>query len=548
MPDEPVTAQTASVGAVPLAAALHSPGTNGQYPHTDDTPPIRSFDELDPDVQCQYLLDIDDIEEWWTPRCLNMLGRCRPILYLWMRLKVHARKFGIKGAELEASVDAWIGAQTPEAPQEPDPAPRTRSQARMPFVDTHAWRNDLVYTLHGEPKQTAANISLLLEHHPYWQDRLWFDLIRGRAMQDDTALSDDHITEVMRWLQVAERLPTTMHKLVERCVVATCHKHPRDLLQTLLLALPPWDETPRLDTWLMQIGGVIDKPYSRVVSRLLPVSMVARVMDPGCLYRFVVILEGPEEYRKSTLVQALAGQDWYIPLAIGLETKESHMMLQGAWVAEMPELDSLSRTEETRLKAFITMREDAYIPKYSNFRVQTPRRTIFIGTTNEETYLKGQTGNTRFLPLTLTRPVDVETFVAMREQLLAEALHHYWQHPTDWWMFPEEVMDAAREMREARRIPNVFEDSLGAWLAIDRFHLPTAGEGMGYFPTPDVTTWQEIAQYYLKIEKPERWKDMLLQRQIGAALRALGWTQKVEWCTETKTSVRLWRKDGAVKS
>jgi putative DNA primase/helicase len=403
----------------------------------------------------------------------------------------------------------------------------------------------VLYTLHGEPKQTAANISLFLEHHPAWRGRLWFDVIKGRAMRDEDPLSDEIIIEIMQWLQITERMPTTMHKLVERCVVAVCHKFPRDRLQTALLDLPVWDQVPRLETWLMTIAGVVDTRYTRAVSRLLPVSMVARVMDPGCLYRFVVILEGPEEYRKSTLVQALCGPEWYVSLAIGLETKESHMMLQGTWVAEMPELDSLSRTEETRLKAFITMREDAYIPKYSNFRTQTPRRTIFVGTTNEETYLKGQTGNTRFLPLTLTCPVDIEAFMAMREQILAEAFQYYGAHAQDWWEFPQEALEQARDMREARRLQNVYEDPLSTWLEMDRFQIPGTPDGVPYFPTPGVTTWQEISRYFLKLDTPERWKDPVLQRQISTALRALGWTQKVEWESETQRSVRIWRKNNA---
>jgi virulence-associated protein E len=524
------------VGSMDAAEALRQQAANGQYSY---------WPTLSLEAQYSYLLNTEAIQDWTTNQGYAMLAQFRHLPQRWLTLKIHARTFRVGGKELEEAVDAWIAEHAPSLARTTTAKARPHAGRQMPWSEDEAWRNDLVYTLHGEPKQTAANISLVLDHHHAWKDRLWFDVIRGRAMLDDTPLSDDVIMDVMRWLQIEERLPTTMHKLVERCVVATCHQHPRDLLQTMLYALPPWDQTPRLETWLMDIGGVSDTRYTRAVSHLLMVSMVARVMDPGCLYRFVVILEGPEEYRKSTLVEALCGKDWYISLAIGLETKESHMMLQGAWVAEMPELDSLSRTEETRLKAFITMREDAYIPKYSNFRTQTPRRTIFVGTTNEESYLKGQTGNTRFLPLTLTHAVDMEAFHGMREQLLAEALQHYGQHTADWWEFPQEALEEARAMREARRMQNVYEDPLSDWLEIGRFQIPVTPDGVPYFPTPGVTTWQEIAQYFLKLDTPERWKDAGLQRQISAALRAIGWAQKVEWDTEIQRSTRIWRKKDA---
>jgi putative DNA primase/helicase len=248
--------------------------------------------------------------------------------------------------------------------------------------------------------------------------------------------------------------------------------------------------------------------------------MVARAMEPGCLYRYVVILEGPEETGKSTLVRALAGDGWYVELSMGLETKEAHMMLQGAWVAELPELDSLSRTEETRLKAFITMKEDAWIPKYSNFRISTPRRTIFVGTTNDESYLKGQTGNTRFLPIR-TGMITVANLHAIREQLFAEAFYVYQQAPHTWWQLPPDALAQAQVEREHRRVINVYEDRLADFLEGRR-----------------ETTWQEIAQGMLALDTAG-WKDKSLQMQIASALKTLGWSSKV--LREGDKTRRVWQ-------
>src|SRR5262249_44439288 len=214
---------------------------------------------------------------------------------------------------------------------------------------------------------------LILANHPVWQEAFWWDSVRSTPMFKQIAMEQEHITEVAQWLGVSEGMPVRSLGLLERCIVAQCKKQPKDLLQQWLQGLPPWDKTPRLNDWLSDVADVKKNAYGIAISRILPLSMVARALDPGCLYRYVVILEGPEESGKSTLVRALAGEGWYVELAIGLETKESHMMLHGAWVAELSELDSLGRTEETRLKAFITLKEDSYIPKYSNYRITTPR-------------------------------------------------------------------------------------------------------------------------------------------------------------------------------
>lgn len=405
---------------------------------------------------------------------------------------------------------------------------------------TAPWREFLITNKKGEPTENASNMGLVLANHPRWQGKLWWDSVRSTPMIDGGAMTAEHITQVAQWMGVTEHMPIRSLTLLERCLLAECKKHARDLLQTWLNGLPPWDQVPRLDDWLVDVTGIAKTIYAMAVSRILPLSMVARAMDPGCLYRYVVILEGAEEIGKSSLVRALAGDGWYVELAIGLESKESHMMLQGAWVAELAELDSLSRTEETRLKAFITLKEDSYIPKYSNYRVTTPRRTIFIGTTNEASYLKGQTGNTRFLPIKVSQ-VDMASFRDIREQLFAEALYAYHGNPPQWWRLSEEALREAEDEREQRRIVNIYEQDLEDWLETRRFQGRYMENGeVVYTPIAGETTWEEIARCYLRVDSPERWKDIAMQKQISAALKALGWSADIIW-RDGKTR-RIWAK------
>jgi hypothetical protein len=224
------------------------------------------------------------------------------------------------------------------------------------------WRTLLQNKKTGGITQDSRNLSLILEYADYFRGQLWWDDVRSLPMFGTAIVDDDTIVGIGRWLGTEEGMSVTNLRLVERCVVSRCRVHKRDVLQEWLSQLPAWDQYPRLTTWLTEYAGVEPTAYGQDVSRLLPSSMVARIMEPGCICRHVIIFEGPEEWRKSSLVQALAGDDWYVVLSIGLETKDAHMMLQGALLAELAELDSLSRTEETRLKAFLTMRQDPISP------------------------------------------------------------------------------------------------------------------------------------------------------------------------------------------
>ncbi len=183
------------------------------------------------------------------------------------------------------------------------------------------------------------------------------------------------------------------------------------------------------------------------------------------------------------------------------------MFVQGCWVAELSELSAMRRSQEARVKSFLTLRHDQYVPKYANSAVSYPRRTVFIGTTNDEAqYLAGQTGNTRFLPVK-TRALDLEGLQDRRDQLLAEALAYYKDHPDDWWQPPLFLEDVLKEEREDRRASSVWEEPLAQWLngaQADKAHLALG----------------DIMAGALGIPKAD-W--VRHQQAAGAAMRALGW-------------------------
>ena len=411
------------------------------------------------------------------------------------------------------------------------PLPATTPRAAPAYPPENLdWSSALMRTKETKrPIENMSNILLILKHHPDWQQRFWWDSVRALAMCDDAPVDDHTIIDVGFWLGTVMEMSVRSLRLIENCVRRACLEHPHDLLKKWFTSLAPWDGVERLTHWLTDVASVTKDVYGMELSRLIPVSMVARALDPGCQYRNVVILEGPEDSGKSKLVRTLASPEWYREYAVNMETKEAHMLLQGAWVAELGELVSLSRTEEAKLKSFITLQEDVYVPKYSNFAITRKRRTIFIGTVNpEEEYLKGQSGNSRFLPVE-TGHIDCALLETMRPQLFAEALVYYKEHPDDWWQLNQVAAQEAVRQREGRRQSSIYETDLPRWLA---------ERDPGRF-LPGQTSWPEIAEHYLHIDK-EQWKDKSLQMQISQALRAAGWTRGLD--RASGTMARYWRK------
>jgi hypothetical protein len=373
------------------------------------------------------------------------------------------------------------------------------------------WQAQLKTSKDGVPHETLGNVTIALRHLEPWAADCWYDEVRDLCMVGQRDLNDLLVTEAKLALESQAKIPMRARHLVPQALTYLCHQCPRDLLREWIESLPTWDKTPRLCTWLTTYAHASDDAYSKDVSRLLIEGPVVRALNPGCQYRYVVILEGPEDAGKTKLVRAIASPEWYRELSHGLEGKEAHMRIKRAWVAELAELSSFSKTEEARLKSFFTLNEDAYIPKFSNFEVVHKRRTVFVGTVNPEgdnTYLRGQTGNTRYLPIPVHN-INLEGFEAVRTQIFAEALQHYRDHPNTWWQLSSDGAAVAAEVREERRQRSVYEDDLGAWLErTDRKE----------------TWWEEIATDHLELPK-DRW-NRNIQMSVTNALKALGWVKE----------------------
>lgn len=182
-----------------------------------------------------------------------------------------------------------------------------------------------------------------------------------------------------------------------------------------------WDGVERLDGWLKHyMNAKGPEPYLSEVSRKTLVGMVARVKDPGCLFAQVLIMEGAQGCGKSSAVRILS-QPWFSDAPFVIGDKDTVLLIHTAWVFEIGELSSTRQAEVEKLKAFISQRVDRIRPPYGRRPEDFKRQSIFIGTTNNDDYLKDISGNRRFWPVKVGRCRFAE-LEHDRDQLLAEAL------------------------------------------------------------------------------------------------------------------------------
>ena len=402
-----------------------------------------------------------------------------------------------------------------------------KSQARADVLAAlPAWQQTLFYADGGLLQETDNNLQAIFAHHPEWQERLYWDAVANRAYIDEDIPLDIHYVrnEVSPWLGQVMRMPVRHSQRVLDVMRSWAQRFARDPIQEWLQALPDTDpDDPKwilLETWLILYAGAEDSPYTRFVSRILIVSLVKRAISPGIQYRYVVVLEGEENLGKTKLLRLL-GDRWHQEFSNTVQGKESYMQLQGYWLVELGELDALKPAQESRIKMFISQQMDVWVPKYENDVVERPRRAILVGTTNEREYLKGEHGNTRYLPIWLNGPIQHEAIATIRERLFVQAKHYLADHADDWWCIPPEAEDGVKHARELRKEPSIFEDTIRKGL-LGRTECTIA----------------EVLEM-LSIPK-DRWTKKL-EMEIGKALKDLGWHKHIQWSSTDQKAVRCWK-------
>jgi predicted P-loop ATPase len=218
-------------------------------------------------------------------------------------------------------------------------------------------------------------------------------------------------------------------------------------------SLPSWDGVPRLDSWLSMYLYAEDSQYTRLIGAWWLLQSVARVYHPGEQTDGTLILEGLEQGEgKSSLAFALVPDSTWAcdqPLD-SARAKETAEILQGKLIVELAELSAFRRADIETIKAFLTQRSDDYRPPWGEHAYPHPRQCIFLGTTNNERYLKENSSNRRFWPVRVEF-LDREALIRDRDQLWAEARYRYLQGEK-WWPQTEEQKRLLRAVTHERRV------------------------------------------------------------------------------------------------
>lgn len=378
------------------------------------------------------------------------------------------------------------------------------------------WLGLIANDKHGWPKPTAGNTALFLCHRQEWEDVFEYDELShqvwwvkeppeggaGTKPMPRRIWCDEDITYVQHWLTKVCG-PDVSDSAVWAGVLAAARLHSFHPVKDYLEGLE-WDGVERISGWLSRYLNSPKIAATAKAGRWWLISAIARIFDPGCQVDHMLVLESPQQgVGKSSAARILASDVWFTDALLDVGDKDTLLVIQGKWIVEVAELDAMRRATASRVKSFVSRREDRFREPYGRHPVNRPRQCVFLGTTNETHYLQDSTGGRRFWPVR-TGWIDREGLRRDRNQLWAEALVAY-RAGERWWPEPKEFHALELEVRE--------RSERDLWSVAIEEHL---------FKVPhESMTILQVAREILDVDiSKARNSDA---KRIAACLRTIGW-------------------------
>jgi predicted P-loop ATPase len=323
----------------------------------------------------------------------------------------------------------------------------------------------------GEEKvvDNAENLGVVLSMHPDIRNCFAHNLFDGYSyvlapipgsFQDVDVnfearmLDDTDYVAVQRWLQRSiPGLQRTPYQNVVRAVDEACMLGSFDPLRDWVEECAKnWDGQYRIeDLFRTYFVAGEQNAYSDDLGEIVMMGLVLRALQPGAPHRMIPVLQGAQGIGKSQGLAALCLKpEWFTDEVKNLGNKDTQDIIRKMFLVELGEMEVSRKTEREQLKAFLTRTHETFRRAYGRVDKLYPRRCMFWGTSNEDSYLRDTTGNDRFYPIKIAR-IDVAALKRDRDQLIGEAVHllrECWEKGENWWELSDDSRGYLEQARE----------------------------------------------------------------------------------------------------
>ncbi|WP_460193664.1 virulence-associated E family protein [Thermosynechococcus sp. FA-CM-4201] len=246
-----------------------------------------------------------------------------------------------------------------------------------------------------------------------------------------------------------------------------------------------------------------DSPlFNAFIAKTL-IAAVARAFKPGSKVDTVLILQGKQGLGKSSFFKVLASPAWFDDSLGSVSDKDERLKLHKVWFVEWAELEAIfKRKDIAAVKSFVSSTSDLIRPPYGREVKRFERKSIIVGSTNQDDFLGDPTGNRRFWIVPCAKEIDLELLSSDRDRIWAAAVAAY-KAGQPWWLDTEE-QSLADEVNETFVVRDPWEDAIAS-----------------YCECRSTVTTSEILADLLRIDLEKRTRAD--EMRVASILKSLGW-------------------------
>ena len=278
-----------------------------------------------------------------------------------------------------------------------------------------------------KPYKDATNAALVLKN--FFPNKIKYNEFARQIEVHDIfrsgkkELEDSDIMKFVFFMQTTGGMPSIAKDIVYSAIQYEAFENKYNEAQDWLNSLN-WDGVERLNDWLIRATGCEDNYFTREAPKKWFVcGLVNRMLNPGCIWDYVLVLVGRQNLGKTGLFRLLGGP-WYKCYTGSVDNKDFYIEMRGAAILDLDEGATLTRSDVIKMKSIITRTDDEYRAPYDHTSKRYPRQFAFSMSTNDDEPFKDFTGNRRYWPIKMEddKKVDFKWLEENREQLFAEAV------------------------------------------------------------------------------------------------------------------------------
>lgn len=323
------------------------------------------------------------------------------------------------------------------------------------------WKTGLITDQKGKIENSIENYIYYFNNSPIYSEKLKYnDFLKQKEFNGEEWTDFDE-AKAMNNIEREIKLNTQFKVKNSLDEIFINHKY-NPVIDYLNDCYKDWDGAQRIEEAFIKCFDIEDTPLVRELSRKWFIAAVKRVFEPGCQFDNMIVLQGRQGIGKTTFCRKLA-KGFYTELKFDeIGNKDIVDKLNKSWVSIIDEMDNFGKKEMASIKSFLSLTQDTTRLAYGHNTITYKRHCIFIGSLNDETFLKDITSSVerRFWIFkcnkkTMDKSVsDIMTDEYVK-QLWAEALHYYKEDP---YQYLDVDVDSQNEFEKQQREFKTYND------------------------------------------------------------------------------------------